>query len=258
MTTLVFGLTLVRHGETSYNTMGILQGQAIDSPLSDAGVKQADAAGLYLKDINFSNVYASDMLRARRTAESIVKHNSGCSDLQIISDPLLKEKSFGIAEGQKVKDVKELAKAAGLSFLDYTPPGGESLQQVKERFKIFWEKLLQEIGHEHWDTRGKEPTLPPTLSPVERRAHDGIQEAPVHALVVTHGAYMREAVRYFMEELNCSIPQVLDKSHMLSLSPNTGLCRFIVSVEKERDWFRLMQIHCVFMHRVDHLELLQE
>ncbi|KAJ0029624.1 hypothetical protein NQD34_004621 [Periophthalmus magnuspinnatus] len=260
MTALICGLTLVRHGETSFNRKGILQGQAIDSPLSDIGFKQADAAGLYLKDIKFSNVYVSDMLRARQTAESILKHNCSCSALQIIYDSLLKEKSFGIAEGQQMKEVKELAKAAGQSFLDFTPPGGETQEQVKERFKTFWEKLLQQIGHEHWDMQGGKSgsSVAPRLAPVEGRADDGIQDAPVHVLIVTHGAYMRQAVKYLMEELNCSIPQVLNKSHMLSLSPNTGLCRFIVSLEKEKDWFRHTQIHCVFMHRADHLQLLQE
>uniref|UniRef100_A0A3B4AWT3 Uncharacterized protein n=1 Tax=Periophthalmus magnuspinnatus TaxID=409849 RepID=A0A3B4AWT3_9GOBI len=234
---LHYGVTTDRHRHRLQQIVC----QAIDSPLSDIGFKQADAAGLYLKDNKFSNVYVSDMLRARQTAESILKHNCSCSALQIIYDSLLKEKSFGIAEGQQMKEVKELAKAAGQSFLDFTPPGGETQEQVKERFKTFWEKLLQQIGHEHWDM-----------------ADDGIQDAPVHVLIVTHGAYMRQAVKYLMEELNCSIPQVLNKSHMLSLSPNTGLCRFIVSLEKEKDWFRHTQIHCVFMHRADHLQLLQE
>ncbi|XP_055011353.1 probable fructose-2,6-bisphosphatase TIGAR A [Boleophthalmus pectinirostris] len=260
MTTLICGLTLVRHGETSYNRKGILQGQAIDSPLSNIGFKQADAAGLYLKDVKFSNVYVSDMLRARQTAESILKHNCSCSASQINCDSLLKEKSFGIAEGQQVKEVKELAKAAGQSFLDFTPPGGETGEQVKERFKAFWDKLLQQIGQEHWETHGGKSgsSVAPIQAPVEGRAHDGLQDAPVHVLVVTHGAYMREAVKYFMENLNCSIPQVLNKSHMLSLSPNTGLCRFIVSLEKEKDSFRQTQIHCVFMHRADHLQPLGE
>uniref|UniRef100_A0A3B4AV11 Uncharacterized protein n=1 Tax=Periophthalmus magnuspinnatus TaxID=409849 RepID=A0A3B4AV11_9GOBI len=245
--------------------------QAIDSPLSDIGFKQADAAGLYLKDNKFSNVYVSDMLRARQTAESILKHNCSCSALQIIYDSLLKEKSFGIAEGQQMKEVKELAKAAGQSFLDFTPPGGETQEQVKSWLKksLDWssvwgrQKNLFYLKRFHlclhplflvFDVNSH----PSILAPVEGRADDGIQDAPVHVLIVTHGAYMRQAVKYLMEELNCSIPQVLNKSHMLSLSPNTGLCRFIVSLEKEKDWFRHTQIHCVFMHRADHLQLLQE
>lgn len=85
-------------GETQYNKEGLLQGmtegicakkiislnlsfsslsylhlslflhtgQAIDSPLSDIGLQQAEAAGRYLKDVKFSNVFVSDMLRAKQ------------------------------------------------------------------------------------------------------------------------------------------------------------------------------------------------
>lgn len=85
-----------------------------------------------------------------------MKHNRSCSTLQMISDPLLKEKvcqiiaftqywwlylttplmgwltfqSFGIAEGRPIKDLKEMAKEAGQSFLSFTPPEGETQDQV--------------------------------------------------------------------------------------------------------------------------------
>lgn len=257
MTTVTCGLTFVRHGETKYNKEGLLQGQAIDSLLSDTGLQQAEAAGHYLKDVKFNNVYVSTMLRAQQTAEVIMKHNRSCSTLQMISDPLLKEKSFGIAEGRPIKDLKEMAKEAGQSFLSFTPPEGETQDQVKERFKTFWEKMLQEIGKEHWDKRRANDSLSytPQISPVEGKADDGVRDVPVHVLVVTHGAYMRVAVKYFVEELNCPIPQDSNKAHMLSLSPNTGLCRFVVTLEKEEDRFSLSQISCVFIHRADHVKM---
>ncbi|TNN24805.1 putative fructose-2,6-bisphosphatase TIGAR A [Liparis tanakae] len=53
-------------GETQYNKDGLLQGQAIDSSLSETGRQQAEAAGRYLQDVQFSNVFVSDMLRARQ------------------------------------------------------------------------------------------------------------------------------------------------------------------------------------------------
>lgn len=39
--------------------------------------------------------------------------------------------SFGIAEGGRVQDLREMAKAAGQSFPDFTPPGGETQEQVR-------------------------------------------------------------------------------------------------------------------------------
>ncbi|XP_023277010.1 probable fructose-2,6-bisphosphatase TIGAR A [Seriola lalandi dorsalis] len=257
MKTLRFGLTLVRHGETQYNKEGLLQGQAIDSPLSETGLQQAEAAGQYLKDVKFSNVFVSDMLRARQTAETIMKHNSSCSGLQMACEPLLKEISFGIAEGGRVQDVKDMAKAAGQSFPGFTPPKGETQEQVKERVKEFMEKMLQRIGDEHWNHRGEDETsssAPPETSPVEGKPDDGVRGVPVHALVVTHGAYMCVVVRYFVEELHCSVPQGSDKAHMFALSPNTGLCRFILTLRKEDDRFKLSGISCVFVHRGDHVK----
>ncbi|XP_010796139.1 probable fructose-2,6-bisphosphatase TIGAR A isoform X2 [Notothenia coriiceps] len=132
MKALTFGLTLVRHGETQYNKEGLLQGQLIDAPLSESGLQQAEAAGCYLKHVLFSNVFVSDMLRARQTAETIMKHNTSCLGLQAVWDPLLKEKSFGTAEGGRVQDLREMAKAAGQTFLDFTPPEGETQEQDKK------------------------------------------------------------------------------------------------------------------------------
>lgn len=43
-------------------------GQAIDSSLSDIGMQQAEAAGKYLKDVKFTNVFVSDMARARQVS----------------------------------------------------------------------------------------------------------------------------------------------------------------------------------------------
>ncbi|XP_053283231.1 probable fructose-2,6-bisphosphatase TIGAR A isoform X2 [Pleuronectes platessa] len=251
MRALRFGLTLVRHGETRYNKEGLLQGQAIDAPLSEVGLQQAEAAGRYLKDVEFSHVFVSDLLRAQQTAETIMKHNSSCSSLQMALDPLLKEISFGVAEGGRLQDVRDMAKAAGQTFPGFTPPGGETPEQVKERVKEFMENTLQQLGAEHWHHSTEVETCP---SAVEGRADDGVGGVPVHALVVTHGAYMRVVVRYFVEELLCSLPQGSDRAHVFSLSPNTGLCRFVLSVRKEEDGFQLSGIRCVFVHRNDHVK----
>lgn len=232
-------------------------GQAIDSPLSDMGLQQAEAAGRYLKDVKFTDVFVSDMLRARQTAEKIMKHNSSCSALQMACDPLLKEKSFGIAEGGRVQDLRDMAKAAGQSFPGFTPPEGETQEQVKGRVKEFLEKMLQQIGAKHWQDRDEDKSpscVPPEAPPVEGKADDGLGGVLVHALVVTHGAYMCVAVRYFVEELHCSLPPGSDTAHMFSLSPNTGLCRFILTVRKEDDRFKLSGIRCVFVHRGDHVK----
>ncbi|KAM9854304.1 putative fructose-2,6-bisphosphatase TIGAR A [Aulostomus maculatus] len=268
MTTLTFGLTLLLYfdidesfisfsGETQHNKDGLLQGQTIDSPLSDIGLQQAEAAGLYLKDVKFSNVFASDMLRAQQTAEAIMKHNHSCSGLQMKCDSLLKEVSFGLAEGGRLQDLKDMAKAAGQSFPGFTPPEGETQEQVKLRFREFMWKMFQQMGSEHWlDGREDEVSISALTetSPAKGEADDGVRSVPVHALVVSHGAYLCVVVRYFVEELHCVFPQGSDKAHMFSLSPNAGLSRFIVTLRKEDEEFKLSGIRCVFINRGGHVK----
>lgn len=128
--------------------------------------------------------------------------------------------------------------------------------QVKERVKEFLEKMLQQIGAERWNEEQDDSSLsaPPEPSPVEGNADDGVRGIATHALVVTHGAYMCVAVRYFVDELRCCLPQGCDKARMFSLSPNTGLGRFTITVRKEDDRFLLSGIRCVFIHRADHVK----
>lgn len=50
---------------------------------------------------------------------------------------------FGIAEGRHKSDLKNMANAAGQSCRDYTPPGGETLDQVSG-----WS--LSSVEHRGW------------------------------------------------------------------------------------------------------------
>lgn len=90
MTTLL----LVRHGETDWNADGRLQGQT-DRPLSDYGRRQARQLADELADEDFDAIYASDLSRARETAE-IVGDRLG---LPVSLDPDLREKDWGTWEG---------------------------------------------------------------------------------------------------------------------------------------------------------------
>ena len=90
MTTLL----LVRHGETDWNADGRLQGQT-DRPLSDFGRRQARELADELAEEEFQAIYASDLARARETAE-IVGERLG---LAVQLDPDLREKDWGTWEG---------------------------------------------------------------------------------------------------------------------------------------------------------------
>lgn len=60
-------LTLVRHGESTYNVTGRWQGQG-DAPLSELGKQQAARVGARLAGERFDVVVSSDLTRAHHTA----------------------------------------------------------------------------------------------------------------------------------------------------------------------------------------------
>jgi broad specificity phosphatase PhoE len=87
-------LLLVRHGETDWNADGRLQGQT-DRTLSDFGHRQARQLADALAEEELEAIYASDLARARETAE-IVGERLG---LAVVLDADLREKDWGTWEG---------------------------------------------------------------------------------------------------------------------------------------------------------------
>ena len=60
-------LYCIRHGETSYNAEGRIQGQ-FDTPLSPLGRKQSEAIARVLAGARIEVVYSSPLMRAYDTA----------------------------------------------------------------------------------------------------------------------------------------------------------------------------------------------
>ena len=87
-------LLLVRHGETDWNADGRLQGHT-DRPLNEYGRRQARELASRLAGEGADALYASDLARARETAE-IVGVELG---LPVVLDADLRERNWGTWEG---------------------------------------------------------------------------------------------------------------------------------------------------------------
>jgi len=83
-------LYFVRHGQSVYNKLNILQGQ-IDSPLSDEGDAQANIVAPKFKQLGLKHVAYSPLLRAKQTAMIINKELG----LPVSEWQDIKEMSFG-------------------------------------------------------------------------------------------------------------------------------------------------------------------
>lgn len=67
-------------------------------------------------------------------------------------------------------------------------------------------------------------------------------------LVVSHGGWLRELFRYFVEDLECSVPG--GKKQALRISPNAGLSKFTVSLEEQGGYPKII---CHQIHDKQHL-----
>ena len=92
-------LWLTRHGETEYNTNGVVQG-IVNSNLTERGAADAQALGrgFAAKHITFDAAYASDLQRAVDTAEIALR--AADIDLPVNKLPGLREQNFGMFDGQ--------------------------------------------------------------------------------------------------------------------------------------------------------------
>lgn len=116
-----------------------MQGQ-YDEPLNDTGLKQAQAAGQALKNVIFHKAHSSDQKRAHTTCQLVLEGNDKSkimSNSDILTNQLLRERSFGIYENVPVDDYKKVADAADMDMYEYVPEKGESREDVAVRAKNF-------------------------------------------------------------------------------------------------------------------------
>jgi broad specificity phosphatase PhoE len=61
-------LFILRHGQTDFNKIGVVQGSGIDAPLNETGRKQAESFFKGYADIPFDVVYTSALQRTLLTS----------------------------------------------------------------------------------------------------------------------------------------------------------------------------------------------
>jgi probable phosphoglycerate mutase len=129
-------LLLVRHAETECNVASRLSGWT-DSHLSARGEAQV---GLLAAHFNRAHghaaaIYASPLVRTRRTAEAIAR----LTGHRPIFDPDLREMHFGELDGQPLAEVRagyaELLRLDESLAEDFAWPGGESRSAFTARVK---------------------------------------------------------------------------------------------------------------------------
>ena len=137
-------LLLIRHGETAWNAEHRIQGQ-LDIPLSPLGVLQSARLAESLANEPIDAVYSSGQSRAWLTAAPLAARLG----LEVIAEPRLRERSFGIFEGLTLDEIAERYPPEFKKWRErnpaWRPDGGESGQQLIDRVL----SAVSDIGMKH-------------------------------------------------------------------------------------------------------------
>lgn len=105
---------LIRHGESTWNALGLTQGHADQAELTGKGQRQAAEVAARLAGIPARALYASDLRRARQTAAPV----AAALGLPVTLDTRLRERSLGVLEGTLAAgDIVVIAHGATLRVL---------------------------------------------------------------------------------------------------------------------------------------------
>jgi len=224
-------LTVVRHGQTDSNKEKLMQGH-VDNPLNDFGEKQAQAAGKALKNVIFHQAYSSDLKRAFKTCELILKENnaSKINSENIVQDERIKEQHFGEFENAKLGDFIAAAIKANANPYEFSSESMESSETVKNRAAEFFHSVISK------SVNLKEPSI----------------------LMVAHGKVIQQLFKKFFEEMDCvgAVPGLSNPTDLLGMKTfmaacaNTSWSKFVIDLEDEK----IKRIECQELFNRKHLD----
>ena len=131
-------LILIRHGETDWNRELRFQGQ-VDVPLNATGHEQARRLARRLAEeaVAADHLVSSDLERTRQTAAPVLGALLPQLHIDALTDPGLREQSFGLVDGMRVQDIKDQHPEAWAQWLRFQAdggmPGGETTRQFHTR-----------------------------------------------------------------------------------------------------------------------------
>lgn len=140
---------IIRHGETEFNKLNIVQGSGVDTDLNDKGQHQAQQFYSAYQNHPFDVVYTSALKRTHQSVKGFL--NNGLKHIEL---PELNEISWGVFEGQQQTEAQRLVYWETINqwnkgLLDVKIPEGESPLELKQRQQKALEQILQHNQYEH-------------------------------------------------------------------------------------------------------------
>ena len=145
---MITQLTLMRHGQTTWNAARRFQGHA-DAPLTDTGREQARHAAEHLTKARIQGIVASDLLRAHDTAKIV----GGVLGLPVNTDQRLREIHVGDWQGKTFEEVQNGAEIAHWLtpsfYYEFRFPGGESRAELGQRAAAALKEIAAQRSGQH-------------------------------------------------------------------------------------------------------------
>lgn len=135
---------IVRHGQSEGNVAGDIMGG--DPKLTQKGLEQAQSLSKLLSEISIDQIFSSDLIRAKQTAEIIALGKN----LTAQQDDRIRERAFGFLEGKTAdffsesyqKEIERFREVSLVDQLNWSiAPGMESLNEVLDRALPFFYDL---------------------------------------------------------------------------------------------------------------------
>lgn len=150
---------IVRHGETEFNKLNIVQGSGVDMAINTQGLAQAQMFYAMYKDYPFQHIYISALQRTYQSVQPFIEKGIPYTIL-----PQLNEISWGEFEGK---------------------------QQTDAQRNLYWETVLQ------WNAGNLQAKIPQGESPLELQARQKeiiphlFDNDYEHILICMHGRAMK-------------------------------------------------------------------
>mgnify|MGYP001246783904 CR=1 FL=1 len=134
-------LFIIRHAETDYNKLGLIQGSEVDSELNEVGRKQSELFYDFYKELNIEKIYVSGL---KRTLQTVKRFIDDGIPYEKIND--FNEISWGINQGKNddLEEYKNLTESWKKGELDNKFNNGESPNDMVIRVMRGFDKVIKE------------------------------------------------------------------------------------------------------------------
>ena len=192
-------IIIVRHGETDFNKNNLIQGEEVDPPLNNMGIKQAQITGKYLSTyFKFDKVYSSTLKRASETAKIISKENKYKDNIFKLN--ILKELKKGIFSGKDRKYTYNFIKNNKiLNKLSNTLKYDNLKYNLKyKKYYNIEAKILKQESYEK-------------INEIINKIINIIKKENKNLLIVTHGSLITSLISKLTNIINCVPKNIIPK-----------------------------------------------